>query len=110
VTGLYFCPASGAIAFKSKLQPTVATNTESEFIAPVLAAKIAKCLQASPIKLRLPPSGPTLLYEDNKAATSIVSANRHTRHFLTLSTTHDTFQDSLPSLNAVSITSPLGLY
>jgi hypothetical protein len=34
VTGLSFCLAGGAIAFKSKLQPTVATSsTESEFIA-----------------------------------------------------------------------------
>jgi hypothetical protein len=63
VTGLSFCLAGGAIAFKSKLQPTVPTSsTESEFIAAVLAAKIAKYL-------------PTLLYEDNKATINMVNVN-----------------------------------
>jgi hypothetical protein len=43
VTGLVFCLAGGAIAYKSKLQVTVATSsTEAEFIAAVHAAKIAK--------------------------------------------------------------------
>jgi hypothetical protein len=43
VTGLSFCLAGGAIAFKSKLQLTVAiSSTESEFIAAVLATKVAK--------------------------------------------------------------------
>jgi hypothetical protein len=76
VTGLSFCLAGGAIAFKSKLQPTVATSsTESEFIAAVLAAKIAKYLRSILIELGFPPSGPTLLYEDNKAAINMVNAN-----------------------------------
>jgi hypothetical protein len=79
VTGLSFCLAGGAIAFKSKLQPTVATSsTESEFIAAVLAAKIAKYLRSILIELGFPPSGPTLLYEDNKAAINMVNANRPT--------------------------------
>jgi hypothetical protein len=79
VTGLSFCLAGGAIAFKSKLQPTVATSsTEAEFIAAVLAAKIAKYLRSILIDLGFPPSGPTLLYEDNKAAINMVNANRPT--------------------------------
>jgi hypothetical protein len=42
-TGLSFCLAGGAIAFKSKLQPPVSTSsTESECIAAALAAKITK--------------------------------------------------------------------
>jgi hypothetical protein len=66
-----FFLAGGALAFKSKLQPTVATSsTVSEFIAAVLAAKIAKYLRSILIELGFPPSGPTLLYEDNKAATN----------------------------------------
>jgi hypothetical protein len=75
VTGLSFCLAGGAITFKSKLQPAVATSsTEAEFIAAVLAAKIvkmiAKYLRSILIELGFPPSGPTLLHEDNKAATT----------------------------------------
>ena len=41
-TGLSFCLIGGAIALKSKLQPTVAAITESEFTDAVLAAKIVK--------------------------------------------------------------------
>jgi hypothetical protein len=45
VTALSFCLAGGAIAYKSKLQPTVATSpVEAEVIAAVLAAKIATYL------------------------------------------------------------------
>jgi hypothetical protein len=79
VTTLSFCLAGGAIAFKSKLQPTVATSsTESDFNEAVLAAKIAKYLQFILIELAFPPSGPTLLYEVNKAAINMVNANRPT--------------------------------
>jgi hypothetical protein len=59
-------------------QPTVTTNsTESQFIAAVLAAKIAKYLRSLLIEFGFPQSGPTLLYED-KAATNMVNANRST--------------------------------
>jgi hypothetical protein len=67
------------IASKLKQQPTVTTSsTESQFIAAVLAAKIAKYLRSILIDFGFPPSGPTLLYEDNKAATNMVNANRFT--------------------------------
>jgi hypothetical protein len=79
VTGLSFCLAGGAVAFKSKFQPTVATSsTDSEFIAAVLAAKIAKYLRSILIELGFPPSGPTLLYENHKAPTNTVNGNRPT--------------------------------
>jgi hypothetical protein len=59
VTGLLFCLAGGAIAFKSKLQPTIATNSiESEFIAAVLVAKIAKYLRHYCMKITRLPSTP----------------------------------------------------
>ena len=46
VSGYVFTLAGGAVAFKSKLQPTVATSsTEAEFIAAVSAAKVAKYLR-----------------------------------------------------------------
>jgi hypothetical protein len=81
VTGLSFCLAGGAIASKSKLPLTVVTSsTESEFIAAVLAAKIAKYLRSILIQRDFPP-GPTLFYEDNKAAINMVNANRSTVRF-----------------------------
>jgi hypothetical protein len=61
VTGLLFCLASGAIAFKSKLQLTVATSSkENKVIAAALAAKIAKYLRSILIELAFPPSVSTL--------------------------------------------------
>jgi hypothetical protein len=50
----------------------------SEFIASVLVAKITKHLRSILIELGFPLSGPTLLYEDNKAAINVVNANRPT--------------------------------
>jgi hypothetical protein len=69
----------GAIAFKSKLELTVATSSrKAEFIAAVLAAKITKYLRSILIALGSPTSGPTSLYEDYKAAINRVDANRPT--------------------------------
>jgi hypothetical protein len=52
VTGLFFCLVGGAIAFKSKLQPTVAaSSTEKRSIAAVIAAKIAKYLRSTLVEL-----------------------------------------------------------
>jgi hypothetical protein len=80
VTGPSFCLAGGAIAFKSKLQPTVVTSsTNNEVVAAVLATKIAKYLRSILIELGFPPSGLTLLYEDSKATINIVNANRPTK-------------------------------
>lgn len=79
VTGIVFCLAGGAIAYKSKLQPTCATSsTEAEFIAAVHAAKIAKYLRSVLTELGYPPSGPTPLYEDNQAAIAMINENKPT--------------------------------
>jgi hypothetical protein len=94
VTDLSFCLAGGAIAFKSKLQPTVATSsTEREFIAVVLAAKIAKYSRSILIELAFAPSGPTLLYEDNKAAINMVNENRPTERSRHINILHFEFQE-----------------
>jgi hypothetical protein len=47
----------------------------------LIAAKIAKYLRSVLIELGLPPSGPTLLYEDSEAAINMVNANRSTERF-----------------------------
>ena len=79
ITGLIFTFAGGAIAFKSKVQPTVSTSsTEAEFIAAVHAAKIAKYFRSILIELGFPPDGPTILYEDNQAAINMVNENKPT--------------------------------
>ena len=66
VTGIVFCLTGGAVAYKSKLQATVATSsTEAEFIAAVHAAKLAKYLHTILFEFGVPQEGLTLLYEDN---------------------------------------------
>jgi hypothetical protein len=78
-SGLVFCYAGGAIAYKTKLQAIVATSsTEAEFLAAVNAAKIAKYLCSVLTELGYPPSGPTVLYEDIEAAISMINDNRPT--------------------------------
>jgi hypothetical protein len=79
VTGLVFCLAGGAIAYKSKLQVTVATSsTEAEFIAAVHAAKIAKYLRAVLLEFGFPQNGPTPLYEDNISAIAMINERKPT--------------------------------
>ncbi len=69
ISGLAFKLCGGPIAFKSKVQSTVFTSsTEAEFIAAVHAAKIAKYIRSILHELGHSQPGPTVLYEDNKAA------------------------------------------
>ena len=75
LTGIIFCLAGGAIAYKSKLQATVATSsTKAEFIA----AKIAKYLHAILLEFGIPQEGPTLLYEDNISAIAMINEHKQT--------------------------------
>ena len=77
VTGFAFCLAGGAIAYKSKLQATVSTSsTESEFLAAVHAAKVAKYLRSVLHELGFPQDGPTSLYEDNQAAIAMINGDK----------------------------------
>jgi hypothetical protein len=79
VSGMVFTLAGGAIAYKSKLQPTVSTSsTEAEFIAAVSAAKTAKYLRSVLADLGESQSGPTPLYEDNQAAIHMINDSRPT--------------------------------
>ncbi len=76
---MVFTFAGGAVAFKSKVQPTVSTSsTEAEFIAAVYAAKIAKYFRSILLELGFPPDGPTVLYEDNQAAIAMINENKPT--------------------------------
>jgi hypothetical protein len=79
ITGIVFCLAGGAIAYKSKLQATVATSsTEAEFIAAVHAAKLAKYLRSVLMEFGFPQDGPTPLYEDNMAAIAMINESKPT--------------------------------
>ena len=79
VTGIVFTLCGAAIAYRSKLQPTVSTSsTEAEFIAAVSGAKTAKYLRTVLAELGFPQLGPTKLYEDNQATILMVNASRPT--------------------------------
>lgn len=79
ITGLIFCLAGGAIAYKSKLQATVATSsTEAEFVGAGHAAKIAKYLHSVLSEFGFPQLHPTPLYEDNLAAIAMINDRRPT--------------------------------
>ena len=79
VSGYVFTLAGGAVAFKSKLQPTVATSsTEAEFIAAVSAAKVAKYLRFVLLELGFAQTQPTPLYVDNQAAIAMVNERKPT--------------------------------
>jgi hypothetical protein len=95
VTGLSFCLAGGTIAFKSKLQPTVAaSSTENECMVTMVATKIAQYLRSSLIEIGFPPSGLTLLYKDKKAAIDIVITHQ------TFSTHRDCLCSSTDAYNS----------
>ena len=79
VTGLviFFCCA--AIAWKSRVQPIVATSsTEAEFYAAVTTAKIVKYLRYVLQELHALRPGPTRLLIDNLAALCMINEDRPT--------------------------------
>ena len=79
VTGFGFVYAGGVVAYKSKVQPTVATSsTEAEFIAAVSAAKVARYLRFVLTELGFPQSGATPLYVDNQAAIAMINNSKPT--------------------------------
>ena len=73
-----------SIAYKTKLQPTVATSsTEAEFIAAVACAKELLHIRSILQQLNIPQDGPSTIYEDNMAAIAMANAGKptiRTRH------------------------------
>jgi hypothetical protein len=77
VAGLVLCLAGGAVAHRPKIQAAVAaSSTETEFIAAVHAAKVAKHLRSVLAELGLPQAGATILCEDNQAAIFMVNERK----------------------------------
>jgi hypothetical protein len=74
VTGFTVMLAGAAITFKTKLQKVITTSsTEAKLVAAVAAAKVVRYLRSVLTDLGYPPSGPTILHEDNQAVLDIVN-------------------------------------
>jgi hypothetical protein len=94
ITGYVFQLAGGAIAYKSKLQPVVATSsTESELYAAVHAGKVAKYLRAILHQLDFPQEKPTYIYEDNQAVIKAVNNERPTSNLRHVDIQHFAIQE-----------------
>lgn len=79
VTGCVFTLAGGAVAFKSKLQPAVATSsTKAKLIASVSVGKVAKHLCSVLCELGFAHLQPTPLCADNQAAIAVVNERKPT--------------------------------
>jgi hypothetical protein len=76
--------AGGPIAYKTKLQPTVAmSSTEAEFMAACDAAKMMLFIRTILWELGIPQHAATVIYEDNDGATAMANAQKptsRTRH------------------------------
>jgi hypothetical protein len=83
-TGYSFIMAGAAIAYRVKTQPIVATSsTEAEFFAAVHAGKVCRYIRSILRELGFPPTGPTIIYEDNQSTINIINHGKpteRTRH------------------------------
>jgi hypothetical protein len=84
MTGVTIKLAGGTIAYKTKLQPTVAlSSTEAEFMAACDAGKMILFVRSIMWDLDIPQQAASILYEDNDAATAMANAQKpttRTRH------------------------------
>ena len=86
--------AGGAIAWRSKTQSTTAlSSTETEFCATVSAAKVCLFLRHVLNCLGQPPTGPTLIYEDNEACINVINARHPTERTQHIETPYFKIQD-----------------
>jgi len=94
VTGYVIVYAGPAVAYKSKMQSTVATSsTEAEFIAAVYTTKAVKHLRSVLIDLHLSPSRATIIYEDNKAAIDMINDSKPTTRSRHIDVQHFAIQE-----------------
>jgi hypothetical protein len=94
ITGIAICFGGSVIAYKSKVQPVVATSsTEAEFYAAVAAAKMAKYFRSILTDLGFAPTEPTPLFEDNEAAIAMVNECRPTPRVRHLDTQYFAIQE-----------------
>lgn len=94
ITGIAFCFSGSVIAYKSKIQPVVATSsTEAEFYAAVVAAKMAKYFRSILSELGFAPATSTPLFEDNEAAIAMINESRPTPRVRHLDTQYFAIQE-----------------
>jgi hypothetical protein len=83
-TGVCIKIAGGAVAYKTKLQPTVANSTtEAEFMGGHDAGKMVLFLRSIMYDLGIPQQAASIIYEDNDGATAMANAQKptpRTRH------------------------------
>jgi hypothetical protein len=84
MTGVDVKLAGGPIAYKTKLQVTVAmSSTEAEFMAACDAGKMLLFIRSILYDLHVPQQAASILYEDNDACTAMANAQKpttRTRH------------------------------
>jgi hypothetical protein len=84
LTGIGVKFAGGIIAYKTKLQPTIAlSSTEAEFMAACDAGKMMLFIRSILWDLNIPQKAASVLYEDNDACTAMANAQKptmRTRH------------------------------
>jgi len=94
MTGYVILFAGAAVAYKSKIQSTIATSsTKAEFIAAVYTAKAVKHLRSVLADLQLLPSKATTIYEDNKAAIDMINDSKPTAHSRHINVQHFAIQE-----------------
>jgi len=94
ISGYVIMYAGAAVAYKSKMQPTVATSfTETEFIAAIYTAKLVKHLQSVLNDLSLLPPKPSIIYEANKAAIDMINDSKPTMQSCHIDVQHFTIQE-----------------
>ena len=86
--------AGGAIAWRSKTQSVTAlSSTEAEFYAAVSAAKCCLFIRHVLNCLQYPPTGPTIIYEDNEACINVVNSRHPTERTRHIETPYFRVQD-----------------
>jgi hypothetical protein len=71
--------AGGPIAYKAKLQPTIASSsTEAEFIQASDSGRISLYVRSILWDMGVPQDAATILYEDNDGATAMANAGKPT--------------------------------
>jgi hypothetical protein len=75
--------AGGPIAYKAKLQPTVASSsTEAEFIQASDSGRISLYVRSILWDMDVPQDAATILYEDNDGATAMANAGKKAKEIL----------------------------
>jgi len=94
VSGYFIVYGGAAIAYKAKLQSTIATSsTKAKFIAAVYTTKAVKHLRSILNDLELLSPKATIIYEDNKAAIDMINESKPTARSCHIDVQHFVIQE-----------------